>query len=216
MSDNAPSGMPGPRRISLVIADDHVMVVEAMRLLLERSPNLDVVSVAKDGDGLLAAIDAQSPDIALVDVSMPGPGAEAIAKELAMRGSRCRLIALTMHLEPHLAQTLLDAGFAGYVIKDSAVQDLFAAIETVMSGETYLSDEVAALAERANLDQSLLTTREQECLRAAAQGLSNKAIAAEFNISVRTVKYHLENVSRKLNTTNRSEATAVGRKLGLL
>lgn len=207
--------MTGSRTVSLVIADDHVMVLEAMRLLLASAPNIDVVGAARDGDALLALIEAHSPDIALVDLSMPGPNAQAIAKTARQQAPQCRLIALTMHLEPYLARSLLDAGYAGYVIKDAAVQDLLEAIAAVMSGQTYLSQAVADRGARQAEDQAALTPRELECLRAAAEGLPNKVIAVQLNVSLRTVKYHLENVFRKLGARNRSEAIAVGRKRGM-
>lgn len=204
------------QNLSLVLADDHVMVLEAMRLLLERAPNIDVVGVARDGDALLALIETEAPDIALVDLSMPGPDATAIAERVGMVAPNCQLIALTMHLEPHLARKLLGAGFSGYVIKDAAVKELLEAIDAVMSGQSYLSQAVAELGLRQPRAHAALTPREVECLRAAAEGLPNKAIAAQLNVSLRTIKYHFENVFRKLGARNRSEAISVGRKLGLL
>lgn len=207
--------MTRSRQTSLVLADDHVMVVEAMRMLLDRSPDLDVLGVARDGHALLSLVEAGSPDIALVDLSMPGPSPTEIARQIARLERPCKLIALTMHLEPQLARSLMASGYAGYVIKESAVSDLFEAIHQVVSGGTYISPALALLETDFGAAQRLLTPRETECLRTAADGLSNKAIAAQLNVSLRTVKYHFENVFRKLNVRSRSEAIAVGRKRGL-
>ncbi|WP_424965339.1 LuxR C-terminal-related transcriptional regulator [Dinoroseobacter sp. S375] len=202
--------------ISIVIADDHVMFVEAMRLLLAQTPEIRLVGVARDGDALLSLIAEQVPDVALVDLSMPGPGAAAIARQVADQQLECRLIALIMHEEPHLAGSLIHGGFSGYVVKGSDVGDLRRAIRQVVARQTFLSAAVAEQTTGGTDPQTVLTPRELECLRAASLGMPNKTIALHLGVSLRTVKFHFENAFRKLNARNRSGAIAIGRQDGLL
>lgn len=202
--------------VSLIIADDHKMVLEAMRHVLENEPHLRVVATANTGDEALEFIKLHQPDVALIDVDMPGPGAAAIAQQVIDAGMSARLIAVTMHVETQLAARLLGSGYCGYVIKDEAVSDLTAAIETVLQGDIFVSKTIAALQDAHHKPAASLTPREVECLKAAEEGLPNQAIADRHNITLRTVKYHFENIFRKLETSNRSEAVAVARRLHLL
>lgn len=201
--------------VELVIADDHRMFVQAIVLLLERSGGVEVREVADNGDDLLDMLARLSPAVALVDVSMPGPGAVGIIEKVKEAGWATRLIALTMHLDKEVYETLMAHGYAGYVVKDCAFEDLMSAIQAVAKGGVFVSDVVNDSLDL-SVETSPLTPRETECLGFAADGTSNKAIAERLGVSVRTVKYHFENILRKLEAQSRGQAVAIARRRGLL
>lgn len=202
--------------IRLIIADDHIMFVEALRHLLGRSGDMTVVATTNTGDDLFHLIDVHVPDVALVDVSMPGPGIRAIAQSIGDGAVATKLIALTMHLEPAMAEALIDQGFSGYVIKDAAFDELLIAIHQVVEGRTFISAAIREMDRVGSGNAAGLTPRELECLRQAADGLSNRLIAKRLDISVRTVKYHFENILRKLEASRRGEAVAIGRRRNII
>lgn len=202
--------------IRLIIADDHTMFVEALRHLLGRSDDIAVVATTDNGDDLLHLIDEHAPDVALVDVSMPGPGIRAIAKSIGESTVPTKLIALTMHLEPAMAATLIDQGFSGYVIKDAAFDELLVAIRHAVEGRTFISAAMLEMEKAGSGNAAGLTPRELECLKSAAEGMSNRLIAKRLHVSVRTVKYHFENILRKLDASRRGEAVAIGRRRNII
>lgn len=199
-------------KVRIVIADDHEMFVQAMRLLLIQSGRVEIVGCAATGEDLLTLIVAQTPDIALVDISMPGPPGEVLATQITKMTAPPKLIAVTMHKEVGLAQSLLSRGFSGFVIKDAAFEELLLAIDTVAYGESYISPALNRDGAETGSRPVELTRRESEVLRAAAQGLPNKGIALDLSISESTVKFHLENILRKLCARNRTEAIAIARR----
>lgn len=198
---------------SVVVADDHKMFAEAICAMLEKDGRLEILSVVEDGTSLIDTVRSHQPDIALVDVTMPGPGAEAIAKAVA--GSQTRLVALTMHLDRGLADHLILCGYAAYVVKDAAVAELVEAMQAVLRGEIYLSKAVLTI-DTVEAGKTILTKRETACLALAAEGFSNQRIGKNLTITERTVKFHLENILRKLNASSRGEAVAIARRIGLL
>ena len=202
--------------IRVILADDHMMFVEAIRLILNQDPGIKVVSVVHDGEALLEGVERLAPDIALVDVTMTGPGARKIAGEIVRTGSPTRLIAVTMHLDHGLAEVLMQNGFAGYVVKDAAVGELLTAIRRVHGGGVFQSDAIREIGRKRQTRARLLTKRETACLQRAAEGLSNKTIAEELGLSERTVKFHFENIFRKLAVASRGEAVAKARRASLL
>ncbi len=202
--------------IKIIIADDHTMFVEALRHLLGRADDMAVVATTNNGDDLLHLIDIHAPDVALVDVSMPGPGIRAIAESIGDSTARTRLVALTMHLEPAMADTLMEQGFSGYVIKDAAFNELLVAIHQVVEGGTFVSAAIQEMHKVGSGNPAGLTPRELECLKSAADGMSNRLIAKRLHISVRTVKYHFENILRKLDASRRGEAVAIGRRRNII
>ena len=121
-----------------------------------------------------------------------------------------------MHLDHGFAELLLQSGFAGYVVKDDAVAELMSAIRGVQTGGTFLSEAIVKIASRRGDQALVLTKRESASLRGAAEGLSNKQIANNFAVSERTIKFHFENILRKLNASTRGEAVAKARQYGLL
>lgn len=208
------TGQATPLR--LCIADDHQMFVEAMQLLLDASPQVNVISVARTGEDLLADIFALLPDIAIVDISMEGPGFRAIAQKALTLDAPPKLVALTMHLDRDLANRAIASGFSAYVVKDAAVAELLTAIQAASRGETFISKSVLALETMVPNDSEHLTPREVSCLSGAERGQTNRDIADDLGISERTVKFHFENIFRKLGAKSRGEAVARGRRLKLI
>ena len=198
------------------IADDHRMFVEALRLILERSPRVEVVSVAHNGEDLLRDVEQHKPEVVLVDISMDGPGYQGIADGLRRSDVPACAIALTMHQDRDLADRVIASGFCGYVVKDAAVAELIEAIDVALGGGTFVSRSVLALDLPASEPQLHLTRREQVCLEHVAEGHANRDIATRLGISERTVKFHLENIFRKLQARSRSEAVAVARRQRLI
>lgn len=202
--------------VRLIIADDHKMFIQALEHLLERSPEIEVAATTDNGTDLLDLIRRHLPDVVLVDVSMPGPDVQVMAGSVGDIDPRPKLIALTMHLERSFAENLIDRGFSGYVVKDAAFSELMMAIRCAMQGKIYISNAILELSAPKPDNDGGLTPRELECLRSAAEGMSNKSIANQLGISERTVKFHFENVLKKLHAGRRGEAVAIARRQKLI
>ncbi len=203
---------PNSKALRVVVADDHRLFVEGIKTLFHNEPGISIVADTDNGDALLALIETLKPDVAIVDISMPGPGMAAIVDKVAAMDVRCGLLALTMHLEPAFASGLIKRGLAGYVIKDALFEELLDAVRTVAAGGQYVSARVAEL----QGDMIALTPRELQCLKGVAEGLTNKMIARQIDVGERTVRFHLNNLCRKLGVQRRSQAVAVARRQGLL
>ncbi|MEM6933073.1 MAG: response regulator transcription factor, partial [Pseudomonadota bacterium] len=160
----------------------------------------------------LGLIADQTPDVAIVDISMPGPGPAGIVDAMETSGTQCRAVALTMHFEPSYARQLLANGMSGYVVKEAAFDELVTAIRTVAEGDQYLCRVLVDLVP----DEAPLTEREQECLAGAAGGMTAKMIARELGITERTVRFHISNICRKLGVQRRTEAVAEALRMGLI
>lgn len=206
-----PSLRAQPEVIRVVIADDHAVVRDGLRALVEAQPGLEVVGEAADGqEAWLRACDLK-PDVLVLDLSMPGvPGADA-AERIAKECPTVKVLALTMHEERGYVARLLRAGAAGYVLKRSAGGELVRAIRAVASGGTYIDPSLAAalLVDRPHRadgprQAADLTAREGEVLRLVARGHSNKEIAAGLEVSVKTVETHKANGMTKLGLTSRA------------
>ncbi len=202
--------------LRVVLADDHQMFTEGVAQLFATTSDMDLVAIVENGDDLLIAIDECRPDVAIVDISMPGPGLPAIIERVHESGVPCGLVALTMHLEAAFARDLLARGLAGYVLKDAAFREVQIAVRAVAKGNTYLSERVSDMVTADDPERDALTQREMDCLRAAAEGLTNKTIARDLGITDRTVKFHFGNICKKLGAYRRGEAVAIARKRGIL
>lgn len=197
--------------IRVILADDHRMFRQGLRGLLEAEEGIEPVGEAETGEGLALLAEHLEADVAVIDVSMPGPGPAAIARALP---EGCRALALTMHHEPSYARELMAAGLLGYVVKDAAFDELSAAIRTVAAGEPYLCRMLTP--RPGDEAEGPLTARERECLTAAAAGKTAKMIAREMGCTERTVRFHVGNICRKLGVARRGEAVAEALRLGLI
>ncbi len=214
-----------PRPIRVILADDHPLVRLGIQAMLANRANIRVVAEAASGHEAVKLACAVKPDIALLDINMPGLGGFGVAKELRKRLPSCRVIILSMHEDREYARQAVAAGAKGYIQKDSAPEVLRRAIETVHSGRTFFSDEasralladvVEAGGRMSEADADGLTQREREVLILIAEGSSNKEIAAKLQIGVRTVETHRERVMRKLDVRTAAGLTKYALSHGLI
>ena len=197
-----------PCEIRILIADDHPIVREGFARVIVRDPGLVVVAEADDGGAAVELALAHRPDVAVVDFSMPVRDGLAVTRALADARLPTRVILLTMHNDRSRFNAALDAGVAGYLLKESAPQEIVRAIRAVAAGAHYISpslstfllkrhrDSAALAAETPSL--ALLTETERRVLRLVADGRTSKDIAASLFVSVRTVEDHRANVCQKL------------------
>jgi len=201
--------------IEIVAADDHQIFLEGLKSLFQLSAEHTLIASCGDGDSLLDIIINKTPDIALVDLSMPGATTEDIVNTVEEKNLNTQLIALTMHKEPELAQELLELGLAGYVLKEEAFDELSNAIQAVLQGEQFISPNLLKAIKNSKQQKDLLSSREIEVLQFAAEGMSNKKIAQLIGISERTVRFHVSNCCLKLDAHGRSHAIAKAVQMGL-
>ncbi len=211
--------------IRVVIADDHALVREGTSELLAKHPDIEVVAAAEDGISAVELIAKFRPDVALVDISMPGLTGIEVTREVKSSFPEVAVLILTVHDEDGYVRALLEAGAAGYLLKDIGEAELVRSIRAVHSGESVLHPKVTrALFESLiagadgtrSEDESPLTDREDEVLRLAAQGQSNKQIATHLDVSPRTVQTHLSHIFDKLGVASRTEAVIQGLRQGWL
>lgn len=182
----------------VLLADDHTLFREGLRLLLERIADVTIDGETGDGREALEIIERMSPDVAILDITMPGLSGLEVAARARRASPTTRVVILSMHAgEAYVAQALR-AGVAGYLLKDSAASELQLAIHAVMRGETYLSSAISGHVvggflhgARGEADPLAgLTPRQREILQLIAEGKANKQIAADLNLSVKTVEAH--------------------------
>lgn len=204
-SDRAPTRSA----IGVVIADDHAVVRCGIRAFLETEGDLVVLGEAADGAGLLAHCRALRPDVAVVDLMMPGGGIEAI-RALHLQGGELAIVVLSSAQDLDLAQSALAAGALSFLHKDVAPEDLAQAIRLAARGQAWLQPRVAAhlvgdLQRRHAARTDPLSLREREVLLLIAQGLSNQRIAAQLGIGEKTVKTHVGQILAKLGLVDRTQ-----------
>lgn len=211
--------------IRILIADDHALVREGIRRVLDEDPGFDVVAEASDGRKALESIEATDPDVAILDISMPELSGLDVARRLREERPALKVIILSMHDESEYVMRAVHAGAAGYLLKDDAGPALLRqAVRAVHAGDSYFSPAVAARltdALRGGSSGSAdplerLTGRELEVLRLVAAGHSNKQIAAKLGISRRTVESHRESMMRKIEIRTVAGLTRFALENGLL
>lgn len=210
---------------SVFLADDHPVVRQGLRTLLAGEPDLQVVGEESDGLRVAALVERLAPDVLLLDVSMPGKNGLEVTREVAQRSPRTRVLILSMHANEEYVLEALRAGAAGYVLKDSAPEEILRAVRDVAAGRRHLgppfSDRaVEAYAERTQpeaLDPfRSLTDREREVLQMAAEGHGNAEIGRRLFISPRTVEVHRANLMRKLGLANQTDLVRFALRRGIL
>jgi len=213
-------------KIAVLIADDHAIVRDGLRLILETEDDLEVVAEAADGAEAVRLALELRPDVVLMDLRMPGMDGLAAIQRLKETAPELAVVILTTYNEDDLMLRGLKAGARGYLLKDTARAVLFDTIRAAAQGRTLLSPEVLArvlAAQREPVAESqepenaaTLTDRELEVLRAAARGDRSKEIARDLGITERTVKAHLTSIYNKLGVDSRASAVAVAAQRGLL
>jgi DNA-binding NarL/FixJ family response regulator len=210
--------------IKVLLADDHKIVREGLRSLLEKEPDINVIAMADNGRMAVQLAGDLRPDVAVIDIAMPEMnGIEAI-RRISGEDPGIRILALSMHSARRFVVEALSAGAKGYILKDCASEDLVRAIRIIADNETYLSPKIAGLIVKdyvKRLPESapsvglILSTREREVLQLIAEGKSTKEIAFTLGISVKTAETHRQQIMKKLNLHSVAELTRYAIREGL-
>jgi DNA-binding NarL/FixJ family response regulator len=197
--------------IRVVVADDHPIVREGLKQLLSAAGDLAVVGEAQNGQEVLARVRALPFDVLLLDMSMPGKSGIELIKQVHAEKPKLRILVLSMHEEEQYAVRAIKAGAAGYLTKDSATAQLVSAIRKVAGGGAFITDSVAqqlalgAMPQTQGPPHSALSDREFQVFRELVSGKAVSDIAAELNLSVKTVSTHKARIMQKMNMSNPAE-----------
>ena len=207
----------------VMIADDHSLIREGIKQLLEFDGSIQVVAEAANGIECLDILEDSMPDILLLDINMPEKNGLEVLIEIKKKEYDVKVLILTVHNELEYLLKAVDIGVDGYILKDSKSAELKRAIQSVLSGENYIQASlIPALNNRlANRDIDkdkidLLTSRELEVLIQVASGMINKEIATSLNISERTVKNHVSNIFKKIDVSDRTQAAVFAIKNNII
>lgn len=199
--------------IKIMIADDHSMIREGLKSLLELEGDIQVVAEAEDGVDCLEKLKICTPDVLLLDINMPRKNGLEVLQTLKSSKSKIKVLVLTVHNEVEYLMKAVDIGVDGYILKDSESAELKKAIFSIVEGENYIQPSlIPALNSKMiekNRDEGKiesLTKRELEVLKLLAVGMYNKEVAEKLNISERTVKNHVSNIFKKIEVTDRTQA----------
>ena len=199
--------------IRVMLADDHIMMREGIKQLLEYDGSIEVIDEASDGEECLSRIIQSNPDVLLLDINMPKKNGVEVLQEIKNRQIGVKVLILTVHNEVEYLMKVVDIGAEGYLMKDSEFAELKRAIDTVMSGESYIQPSLVPSLNSKLVSRDMdkdkvdsLTNREVEVLRQVSSGLLNKEIARNLSISERTVRNHISNIFKKINVSDRTQA----------
>jgi two-component system response regulator NreC len=212
--------MPGSL-IKVLLADDHTIVRQGLKLILSSHPDLEVVGEAANGNEVINLAEKLKPDVILMDVAMPELNGIEATRRLHQISPRMKVLVLSMHKEAVYIREILKAGARGYILKDAIDTELVNAIQSVARGDGYISPAIsgALLSDyRQNLTDplDLLSTREREVLQLIAEGKTNKEVATRLNLSVYTVDSHRGKIMEKLNLHSAGELIRFAVKNGLV
>ena len=211
--------------VKILLADDHKIVRDGLRSLIEKHPDMQVVGEACDGRATVNLVKELRPNIVIIDIGMPDLNGIEATRQIGSNNPNTKVIALSMHSDKRLVMKMLEAGACGYLLKDSAFDELSRAIETVVAGKIYLSPAVAGVVVEGVVRGTTsngtaktpieLTAREREVLQLLAEGRSTKQIANNLNVSVKTVETHRRQVMEKLEIHSVAELTKNAEREGL-
>ena len=214
------------KRIRILLADDHNILRRGLRLLLERQPGFEVVGEAADGRQAVERAEATRPDIVVMDIAMPRLSGIDAAQQIRASLPQAAIIILSMHSDEGYVLQALKAGARGYILKDSAENDLIETIKAVSEGKAFFSPEISRILvedyvremQKRGAEDSyeLLTAREREILHLLAEGKSNKDIATSLNLSLYTVETHRRNLQDKLNLHSIAELILYAVRKGII
>lgn len=201
-------------KIEIIIADDHMMIREGLKQLLELDGTMKVIVEANDGEECLNLLNKKiHPDILLLDINMPKKNGIEVLEYIKQNKIPVKVLILTVHNEVEYLLKAVDIGIDGYLLKDSSYDELKEAIDVVISGNTYIQPSLLPALNESMEDYALdkekiecLTKRELDVLRLISEGCSNKKISDELTISERTVKNHISHIFRKINVEDRTQA----------
>lgn len=203
-------------KIKVLIADDHSMVRQGLKQILELEEDIEVIAQASNGEEAVKLARDYIPDIVLMDINMPGVSGLQAIKELKQEKSLFKVIVLTIHQDREYLFKTLQMGAEGYVLKDAEPSVLIEAIRNVNNGQSFIQPNMTrelvrefnrvTLHEKDRTEENSLTSREVEVLELIAEGMINKEIAKQLYISEKTVKNHVSNIFKKLNVSDRTQA----------
>ena len=203
--------------IRVLIVDDHPMVAQGIQSVLESFDELEIVGVLNNGRAVVDQLESLNPDVILMDLNMPEMGGLTATEMVIEQRPGTQVLVLSMHDSPEYISSALAHGAMGYVLKDVPTDEIKLAIDAVMRGEKYLCTGAAgSLEPKSNGAREALTGREQTILLQLAQGNSNKDVAIELEISVRTVETHRKNIKRKLGISSTAGLTRYAMEHGVL
>jgi DNA-binding NarL/FixJ family response regulator len=211
-------------KIKVLLADDHIIVREGLRTLLEQEPGIDVIAVADNGRTAVQLARDLHPDVAVMDLAMPGMNGFEAIRRMTVDKPDIRILVLSMHSARRYVVEALAAGAKGYLMKDCTPAEFVSAIRTIAENETYVSPTIAGLIIKDYLKRfpeafptasSMLSNREREVLQLLAEGKNTKEIAMTLHIAAKTVETHRRQIMRKLDLQNIAELTRYAIREGL-
>lgn len=202
--------------VKVLLADDHPLTRAGLKAYIETEESIKLVGEASDGDTAWNIIKKENPDVALLDIRMPGKDGVAVARMIKDAGLPVRVIMLTSYAAQQYVMASLRAGARGFILKTATPEELSRAILTVSRGGLYLDPEVAQAVGEKEFVPEDISAREREVLLLAAQGLSSKEVAKKLFISERTVQTHLASIYDKLGARNKTEALLLALKYGVV
>lgn len=204
-------------KIKVFITDDHYMVIEGIRSILQNEQEIEWIGHASNADSCLAYLQQHQPDVILMDINMPGMNGIDLCKIVKEKYPNVFVVGLSTFNQQSFIHKMMDNGASGYVLKNATQQELMEAITTVAKGKTYLSDEAASVLKKNDTtDMPLITRREKEVLELIAEGLTNIEIAEKLFISSATVDTHRKNLLIKFQTKNTASLVKTAMQLQLI
>jgi len=210
--------------VKILLADDHKIVRDGLRTLIDSEPGMEVVAEAEDGRSAVRLSQDLLPDVIIMDIAMPDMNGIDATRVIIRENPRVKVIALSMYSDRRFVSGMLEAGASGYLLKDCAFEELVRAIRSVVSHQTYLSPKIAGIVVNRYIGKSPrtessvftnLTQREREVLQVLSEGMTTKEIAFHLNVSVKTVETHRRNIMEKLNIHSISELVKYAIREGL-
>ncbi len=210
--------------VNVLLADDHKIVRDGLRILIENHGNMNVVAEAENGQKAITLAKELHPQVIIMDISMPDMNGIDATRRITSDFPGIKVIALSMHTDRHFVVGMLEAGAAGYLLKDCAFEELVSAIHTVLENHTYLSPTITDIVVRNYVHKeakpsvsvsSELTARERELLQLLAEGMTAKQIAKTLRVSVKTVETHRRNIAQKLGAGSVAELIKYAIREGL-
>lgn len=203
-------------RVKLFIVDDHYMVIEGIRSLLENEKDIEWMGHATNGASCLSFLKQQQPDIILMDINLPDVSGIDLCKQVREIHPHVYVLGLSTFNQYAVIRNMMDNGASGYVIKNADANELTEAIRLVSSGKTYMSDEVSIILKESDKSLPIITRREKEILKLISQGLTNGEIAQKLFISIPTVNTHRKSLLEKLDAKNTAILISKAIKLSLI
>jgi two-component system response regulator NreC len=213
------------KTLKVIIADDHMIVRDGLRSLLERQPDMEVVAEADNGRIALKLVKELSPDVVIMDIGMRELNGIDATRQIVKMSPGVKVLALSMYSDKRFIKGMLKAGASGYMLKDSAFKELIDAIRVIVENKIYISPSVAKIITEDYLKQSpesdgstrsLLSSRELEVLQLLVEGMSTKQIASSLRLSIKTIESHRSRIMKKIDINNIADLTRYAIRAGII